>query len=368
MPMHRPAFNEPGFPTQTIRTNFGDVELTLPKFDTPITPKENFIRAAKRDNPLWVPNHYTDHQLLYINEFGTDKLGKRQLGPDFKLQSQVDYDFIDPFGNSWTWVASAGGAMLTPGTKMCDDICDWEKAVKWPDFEEWTIRETAEAFMREKYDPAKVMHLNLHQGLTEQLVAMLGGYGEGMTAMAEEPEACLEFFNSCADFIIRFFDYMKSLYPVDFITYHDDWGTERAAFFSSKMFENLIQEPTQRIIDHIKGAGCIFELHTCGNVEQFIPYACDMGVDFLQIQRRAVNIPKMKELYGDRIGFNPMIENYDIGTNYSEKEIVEKVRKTVDLYAKGGGCYPWIFETNPELAWILSSELYCYSSEYYAKG
>ncbi|MDR0813674.1 MAG: hypothetical protein LBO63_06705 [Oscillospiraceae bacterium] len=367
MNLTRPMYLEPGFPTFSDTSSFGSIPFTVPKFDTPITPKENFWRAARRDKPLWVPNAHTDQQMLHINELGVHKPGKMQFGPDFRAMQSEDYTFIDPFGNSWTWVASAGGAMLTPGTKVVEDICDWEKHVKWPNLEEWTVRETAAKFMAERYDPDKILHINIHQGLTELLVAMVGGYGEGMLAMAEEPEACSDYFNRLADFIISFFDYLKALYPVEFVTYHDDWGTERETFFGERMMEELVYEPTKRIIDHIKGAGCIFELHSCGKIERFLPYMCNLGVDFLQIQRRAVDIPKMKELYGDRIGFNAQLEGYDFGIAYSDTQITDIVRQSVELYGKGGGFYPAIFESDPERLWKLCSELYCYSREYYSR-
>jgi hypothetical protein len=361
----RPAFKQAGFPTVTQNYKFGDVYIEVPKFDTPISPRENFIRTAKRDKPLWTPNHITDVQSLETNELAVHKKGKYQLGPDFRLASRTDLVFLDPYGNSWSWQAAAQGAMLTPGTRVLDDICDWERDIKWPDLDEWTFRENADRFMNEIYSPDKAMHVNIFQGLTEMLVAFMGGYGEGMIAMIDEPEAVSALFDRFADHMIAFFDLMKSLYPLDYVTYHDDWGTERDTFFSPQMFEELVYKPTKRITDHVKNAGVFFELHSCGKIERFMPYICDLGVDFLQIQRRAVDIPKMKEIYGDRVGFNPVIENHVPGADYTDDEIIRMVRDGIDLYAKGGGYYPWIFETRPRELWTLCSELYCYSREYF---
>jgi len=367
MQYDRPAFGDLTFPTQTIFTPYGNREHTLPKFDTPITPKENFRRAAKRENPLWVPNHLTDFHKREFNELASHKLGTRQGGPNFRFVAKEDYTFIDPIGNSWTWVTSAGGAMLTPGTMLLEDITEWEKVIKWQNYDEWNFEEVAQDFMKNEYNPEKVMHCNIFQGCTEMLVAVLGGYGEGMLAMAEEPEAVLDFHNAIADMIIKRYDLLKKLYPLDYVTYHDDWGTERAPFFSNAMLRELVFEPTKRIVDHIHADGVFVELHSCGNIELFMPEIVDMGFDFLQIQRRAVDIPALKEQYGDKIGFNPTFEGYVTGTSYTEEEIKAAVRKTVDLYAKGGGFYPWIFEPNSEALWTICTELYAYSREFYDK-
>ena len=367
MKYQRPAFMESGFPTFSSRSQVGNLPITMPKFDTPITPKENFLRAARRDKPLWVPNLLTDVQNFEKFDLGTHKPGKFQGGPNHRLASKEDYPYLDAFGNSWTWVASAGGAMLTPGTKILDDITEWEKVIKWPLFDEWTYIEDAEKFMAQQYDPEKALHVNIYQGLTEMLVAFLGGYGAGLLAMAEEPEAVAEFFDFFADDMIKFYDYMKKLYPIDIVTYHDDWGTQRATFFSPKMLEELIYEPTKKIVDHVKADGVLFQLHTCGKVDSFVPYMCQLGIDCIQIQGTAVDIPKVKELYGEKIGITMPFEGYVPGTSYTEEQVAKIVRESVDLYAKGGGYYPWIFESDPRALWTICAELYCHSREFYDK-
>lgn len=90
-------------------------------------------------------------------------------------------------------------------------------------------------------------------------------------------------------------------------------------------------------------------------------------MDFLQIQRRAVDIPAMKLKYGSRIGFNAFIEGLNRGQSYTKDETVQMLRSTVDLYGKNGGAYVNVFESDPEKAWNMVSELYAYSREYYDK-
>jgi uroporphyrinogen-III decarboxylase len=195
----------------------------------------------------------------------------------------------------------------------------------------------------------------------------MGGYTEAMVALSVEPEAVRDFLNRFASFTIEYFDLIASLYPVNMITYHDDWGTERDTFFSEKMMEEIVFEPTRRIVDHIKSKGVIFEFHSCGNITRFIPYMIALNMDFLQIQRRAVDIPAMKKKYGDRIGFNVWLEGAEFGLSYTKDELTEKIRKTVDLYGKGGGATINIMEPDPERVWHMVSELYAYSREFYDK-
>ncbi|NLA86782.1 MAG: hypothetical protein GX847_05755, partial [Clostridiales bacterium] len=50
---------------------------------------------------------------------------------------------------------------------------------------------------------------------------------------------------------------------------------------------------------------------------------------------------------------------------YTKDELTEKIRNTVDIYAKGSGAYVNVMEPDPELLWHMVSELYAYSREFY---
>lgn len=360
----RPPYGSPGIPMEKNKLMFSNIEVDIPKPDYPITPLENFKRAASRNQPLWVPNSLTDFQTLFVRDLSVGE----KTGFDLSRDLTKNYEFKDWFGVNWTWVASAGGPMVTPGTQFLDDITNWEKAVKFPDLNNWEWDSLAEDFMKNKYDPNKVLHINFGQSCTERLIALLGGYTDGMLALAMEPEAVQDFLSAFADFSIKFIDHICARYPVNMITLHDDWGTERDTFYSEKMMEEIVFTPAKRIADHIKSKGITYELHSCGNILRFVPYMIDLGVDFIQIQRRAVDIPLLKERYGDKIGINTHME----GTIYGEPDppidiYLDRIRKTVDLYGKGGGFYTGTQGTDPQYIWNSIFELYCYSREKYDK-
>jgi hypothetical protein len=359
----RPPYMSPGIEVTEGKALFSPVKVKYPLPDFPISRLENFRRAAEHNDPLWVPNALTDFQTLYAREMGIGET----IGFDLTRDLTKSYDYKDWFKTEWTWVPSAGGAMLKPGTRLLDDITDWERGVKFPDLKSWDWKTKAEEFMQNEYRADKLMHVNVGQGCTERLVAVLGGYTEGMTALALEPEAVLDFFNAMADFMIEFIDLAFSLYPVNMLTYHDDWGTERDTFFSEKMMEELVYGPTKRIVDHVKSKGAYFELHSCGKIERFVPYMIDLDIDFIQIQRRANDIPAIKEKYGDKIGINCPIEDKSGGTKIPTMErYLENIRESVDLYASGGGYYTTAALGNdPENIWDSVFELYAYSREYY---
>lgn len=349
---------------EEISLMFGGGTLQVPKLDYPISVKENFRRAAKRDNPVWVPNSMTDVITVDETELAAPPADKVRSNP---WAAGIRAEFPDEFGCSWTFVPEAGGPMLTPNAAPAiSDITKWEQEIKWPDHSGYNYIDAQTAFVEKYKNVDKVLHLNIGQSCTERLVALLGGYTQAMMAMAEEPEAVSDFLNAFAEYTCDNFRRMTQIAKVDFVTFHDDWGTEKDTFFSSRMMEEMVFEPTKKIIDTIKESGAIFELHSCGNIGRFVPYMIDLGIDFLQIQRRANDIPALKEKYGDKIGFNVGIEGVEYGQPTPPyEEYVEKIHKTLELYAKGGGIYTAIFADTKENSWNLTQELFCSSREFY---
>ena len=363
----RPKYLDPAVRVQSVKVAFSSVSVNAPMFDTPITPRENFRRCIGRDNPVWMPNALTDIITLNTNDVILQPVRGMQIHSDFLRNPTEDYHFKDWFNTDWKWVCSVGGATLTPGTQLMDDITQWEKKVVFPDLSEWGFSEKAGEFMKTDHDPNKAVSYDIGRGMTERLVSLMGGYTAAMETLLLEPEAVADFFDAYSDFMIRVFDELNALYPLDMITLHDDWGTERNTFFSEKVMEELVFEPTKRLIDHIRAAGVFLEMHTCGNVTRFFPYMVEMNCDIAQVQRRVVDMPGMKEKYGDKIGFCAMPEgiNLAVPPPPTHDEYIEAIRKTVDIYAPGGGSYLFMLVADEQTSWDACAENYCRSREVY---
>jgi hypothetical protein len=73
----------------------------------------------------------------------------------------------------------------------------------------------------------------------------------------------------------------------------------------------------------------------------------------------------MKEIYGDKIGFNTGIEGMIPGKNYNKDELICMVRNTIGLYGKGGRYFSSIHGGDAETVWNILCEHYAYSLEMY---
>ena len=329
--------------------------INVPVFDYPISPRENFQRVLKHDNPLWVPTSVNDFNLV---------LGGELTGlPDLRFDFAERCYWTDLFGCEWEWIPDAGGSMLKPNqVPVLADITEWEKKIVWPDLNEARIKACCEKTMSQSHFHAEKMnYYDFGQGCTERLVAVLGGYTEAMLALAEEPEACRDFMCELSRFHCEMFDKISKYFPTDMIMYHDDWGTERDAFFGERMMDEIVYEPSEIIFKHVKESGVAMLFHTCGCVKRFLPYMVTLGADFLQLQVRANDVKAYKEQYGDKLGFDlPMV-------GQSSEELIKYLDQGVNNLGKNGGMFSTIFGGDEKILWDGMQELYGYSREYYEK-
>ena len=104
-----------------------------PKFNTPITPKENWQLVMEGKKPCWMP-------------FSTDIQGFRpRIIPDNVVCGLVvdggpplgveDYSGKGWFDTEWVYVPMVGGATVKPGAPQIEDINDWPSILRFPDID-----------------------------------------------------------------------------------------------------------------------------------------------------------------------------------------------------------------------------------------
>ena len=98
---------------------YGGRAKSVPKYNRPITPRENMIRYLKGENPLWMPDTRRDCATIcpYVM-------------PDSYARA---FGGIDWFGIDWTYEPKSNAAMVTPGTRRLSDITAWEEELVFPD-------------------------------------------------------------------------------------------------------------------------------------------------------------------------------------------------------------------------------------------
>jgi len=125
-----------------------------------------------------------------------------------------------------------------------------------------------------------------------------------LMALVERPEWCADMFNTFLDLDIALFDMVwEEGYHFDCIYWPDDMGYKFNQFFSLATYRELLKPVQQRAIDWAHQKGVYTHLHSCGNVNPFVPELLEIGLDALNpLEVKAGMDPlQLKRDFGDRL-------------------------------------------------------------------
>lgn len=314
-----------------------------------ISVKDNYIRCVKGEKPFWMPVYFHESNIIW---------------PDAMEEHPVpELDGYDWWGVYWQMVESAGGMITKPGTRTISDFSKWQDEVEWPDLTRVDFAADGQK-IKKNLDPERAHIYECVEGIFERLHEMMP-FEESLMAFYEEPELLEAFFQKMADYKIestqKIFDHYGR---VDGICYHDDWGTQRAGFFSNDMFREQLFPATKRFFDYVKAQGKFIELHSCGMNIQYVPMMIEMGIDMWTPQLFINDPDFLYKTYGKDMTFT--IPLY-LPPDWREPQIRQSVRAYVDRYGETGRVMCWIMTENfnVEQEKIAREELYQYSLKHY---
>lgn len=233
----------------------------IPVYNTPITPGENFEALIKGEKPLWLPG-FGDISMC-MGDFLPDNIARMKGGKDF-------------FGLEWVYVDIAGGATRKPGEPYILDMNTWEEKIKFPDLDVYpwkTLREKANP------DDKRFPVVTILNGIFERLISFMDFAGAAMALIDEDQEeAILNFFDAQADFYCRLIDKYLEYSNVKMLSFHDDWGSQRAPFFSPATIRKMILPSLKKILSHARNEGLFIDMHSCGKNQMLAPIYLEAGV------------------------------------------------------------------------------------------
>lgn len=203
-------------------------------------------------------------------------------------------------------------------------------SVDWFDFS--NIRQELEAY--------KDFSIMASGGSIFQHITYVRGMQEFLLDLAGNPDMAEYLLNRFSDF---YFDYYQRMFEeagdlIDVFALADDFGTQQSTLISIRMFNRQVARHLQRMIDLAHNYDMKFLLHTCGNVETWIPRFAELGVDILDpIQPECMDPVAVKQEYGDIICLRGGISVQQIMVNGTPDEVRDEVRRVVTACKEGGG-------------------------------
>lgn len=317
----------------------------LTKYNTPVTPRENYLRMFRGEKPLWMPAHQ-DNQ--YFGPNCLPDVIARGIAGSFNADP-VDMDHIggkDMFGVEWVFVPEVNGSMPKPGFRLVPDIDEWEKYITFPDVSSWDWAGSAER-NRDFIHQGLATSLAIHNGLFERLASITDMEDTLMALIDEDSKPAVHrFLDRLCDLYEEMIDTAVKWFDLDLIWFHDDWGSQRNALFSLETCREMIVPYLKRVTDCAHRNGLYVELHSCGKNEKLVPAMIEGGVDAWRGQ--AINDKDMLfREYGKDIILG--IEPTKLPSDTQDMEQLEKdCRAFVDRYAASGRVYSSMFKMPPK--------------------
>lgn len=242
----------------------------------------------------------------YVDYFGLDRVSgiHADNSPRYEAKTLEETDEYRIHTTSW-------GATLK----------NWKHAASTPEFLGFTIVdraswEQAKSRMRPTRDRIDWTHLQthyarwrreghwIHAGLWfgfDVTHSWIVGTERLLYALVENPDWCRDMFAHELETQLTLLDMVwEAGYEFDCIGWPDDMGYKGTQFFSLDMYRELVRPFHQRAIEWAHAKGVKAHLHSCGNINPFVPELVAIGLDSLNpLEVKAGMDPvHLKKTYG----------------------------------------------------------------------
>ncbi|MEG2643259.1 MAG: uroporphyrinogen decarboxylase family protein, partial [Eubacterium sp.] len=226
------------------------------------------------------------------------------------------------------------------------DICDWSECIVFPDLNAWDWEQAAIIDNVSDVDRQhKLLYTSSLNGFFERMHTLMG-FENALCSMLTDPEDVEAFLDKMVEFKCLELTKINAFYQPDILNFHDDYGTQKGLFFSPELWRKLFKPRLKKVVEHCHDLGMIFELHSCGLIEDIIEDICEIGVDCLQCMD-INDIHKMKKRTGKKMayGVSPNFQKFAAGLEtktITTQDIQREVHEEVMALSDGGNYYPFI--------------------------
>lgn len=282
------------------------------------------------------------HDVEYIDYFGLDKFETIFIDNSPQFPQEVIEETEDYVIRTSRW-----GATLK----------EWKHRGGVPEFLEYRISDPdswQDAKERMKPDPGRIDWDDLDQkykNWRDEGAWISVGFWFGfdvtharavgterlLTSMIDNPEWVKDMFSHFLEMNLKLYQMIWDKgYHFDEVSWPDDLGYKGAQFFSLKTYRELLKPFHKKAADWAHEKGIKVKLHSCGDVNPFVPEFIDLGIDMLNpLEVKAgMNPIELKEKYGDKLCFQGGIN----ALLYEKPEkLWSEMKKIIPQMKKQGG-------------------------------
>ena len=127
---------------------------------------------------------------------------------------------------------------------------------------------------------------------------------------------------------------------VDIVWIGDDLGTQKSLVMSPGQYRQWYKPRHIRIVKHLRkiNPDVLIAFHCCGFVTALVPDLIETGIDIQEtVQAECMDIEKLKREFGKDLTFWGGVGTQSVMNKKTGDEIIEGVRRTLEIMAPGGG-------------------------------
>jgi len=207
---------------------------------------------------------------------------------------------LDDWGCGWE-----GSETENMGQVKHHPLADWSKLASYrpPDPRDPFYFERLEDEMAEAEDRYVVVtsHFNLFERLD-----MLHGFAKTLEDLYLEPKKCEKVLDMVLEWKLEHWDELERRFKdrVGGLFITDDWGTQQATIVSGQTFENFFLPRYRTMVDAVHERGWHLMFHSCGKINDFVPYFVDLGIDVVNMgQPQTYGIQELGDRFAGKICF-----------------------------------------------------------------
>ena len=295
------------------------------------TPRENFLRLVRNDDPKWIGNPF--------NCFNLDKnTGLPYLldatAQAHKRTGKGHIDVPDAWGVIWDWPADQPGP--TPNAagskKVIKDITRWKEFFDFPSLDDldWSATEELAASADRE---TKLVMAQSPRGMFEFSHAMMG-FEDALENYMLEPDDMADLLTAYTDWKIKAAELCIDRLKPDIMVNFDDWGSKTQMFLPPRVWREVLKPLYKRFFSYIKSRGVITMTHCDCYAQDICEDMAEIGIDIWQGVTPENDIPAIvKKTQGKLMIFGgtdmPSIDYPGVKAD----AVREQIRLTIDKYA-----------------------------------
>ena len=166
----------------------------------------------------------------------------------------------------------------------------------------------------------------------------LRGMENALCDFYEFPDEVHRMFRALTDFYKVMLTRVRRELHADAVWTSDDIGVQNGPFFSLEIFREFFKPYYKELIAHAHSLGMHFWMHSCGNIETFIPDLIEIGLDVLHpIQTYTMDQREIARKYGGSLCIWAGFDVQRIIPYGTPQQVRAEVRRMIDTYSRPDG-------------------------------